>query len=149
VRKDSGHDFWLDVEVKADTSLAPNNTIASGVVDVFYDETELTPDTVIYGFLASELGYSRGYRAVEMDDGHIFRLQFTSNGVPGTFPTGGPGYDLGTDWELLGTFYFSRTPPKGDDGTSIWLRSLHLGFYDSPGNENESDRVIDSIVEIE
>jgi hypothetical protein len=150
VQKDTGNDFWLDVEVNADTSLAPNNTIASGVVDIFYDETELTPESADYGFLSGEGGYGL-YSLDELvdADGYSVRLQFTSDGVPGTFPFGGPGYDLDSDWELLATVYFSRTPPKHDDGTRIRVRSLHLGFYDSPGNENESDRVVNSVVEIQ
>lgn len=144
VRKDTGNDFWLDVEVRADASLAPTNTIASGVVDVFYDETELTPEDALYDFLAGRPGYVLSKRLLQVAAGHLVRLQFTSDGInPGT------GYNLGTGWELLATLYFDRSPPKRDDGTSIRMRSLHLGFYDSPGNQNGSDRVIDSLVEVQ
>jgi hypothetical protein len=138
VTRDTGQDFWLDVEARADSSSLPANTLASAVLDVFYDHTELTLTSTDRGVLQSGT-YLNSVQQLDKDGDRFIRITYRASSG------GSPWHDLDTDWEVIHKLYFDRSPPKQDDGTSIRPRTVTIGFYDSHANSNGSNRVNETI----
>ncbi|HEX9833787.1 MAG TPA: hypothetical protein VGA66_12035, partial [Mycobacterium sp.] len=138
VTRNTGQDFWLDVEARADSSALTANTLASAVVDVFYDHTELTLASTDRGVLQSGT-YLNSVQQLDKDGDRFIRITHRASSG------GSPWHDLDTDWEVIHKLYFDRSPPKQDDGTSIRPRTVTIGFYDSHANSNGSKWVNETI----
>ncbi len=126
VTKDKPHDFWVDIEAKADSSVLPENTVAAVVVDVLYDATELTLESAEKAAL--DTYYGNTVQTLEWEGEHFIRVSYwpAENAYP--------WHDLPTDWEVIHKLYFSRKPPKHDDGTGIRPWSLGIEFFDTHSN---------------
>jgi len=147
VTRDDGNDFWVSVEARADTSLLPDNTVGSATIDVHYDASKFVFQSFGNGVLTSQDGYRE--TTVDLAEGpqHFVRLSIACSGI-GSQPST-QGHDLGTDWEVLGTLRYSRIAQGPGTEISVAARSLSLGFFDSPANENGSSNIVESLVDIQ
>ncbi len=141
VTKDKPHDFWVDIEAKADSSVLPENTVAAVVVDVLYDASELTLESTDKAAL--DTYYGNTVQTLEWEGEHFIRVSYwpTENAYP--------WHDLPTDWEVIHKLYFSRNPPKHDDGTGIRPRSLGIEFFDTHSNIDNDNGVYKPPTEIQ
>jgi hypothetical protein len=142
VTKDTPHDYRLNVEAKADPSILPANTIASIVVDIFYDDEELSFASETSPLLGGA-DYLRSVKQLEKDGESFVRITYWPSII------GSQWRDLSTDWATISQVFFDRSPPKHDAGISIRTRTLSIGFYDSHDNSNGSKLVNETIPEIQ
>lgn len=142
VTMDTPHEFRFNVEAKADSSMLPANTIATIVVDVFFDDQELTFASENSPLLGGT-DYLRTVQQLEKDGETFLRISYRASS------TGLPWEDLSADWTVISQVYFDRSPPKHDPGIAIRPRTVTIGFYDSHANSNGSKRVNETIPEIQ
>ncbi len=121
VAKDTGHDFWVDVEIRRDPSVT-DSTLGSADVDMYYDGTKLSHFFSFWG----DLGGLNHETRISSDNGGTFvRFEVIDFG-------GSPAYTaISTDWQLLVQHQFTRTPPPKPENISVRLRSLHLGVFEN------------------
>ncbi len=140
VTRDTGNDYWVNVEAKTDVA---EKTLASMTIDVFYDSSEVALGSTEPGVLQD--GYQVAISERVRESGHFVRVDVRAAGIP----TQSLGHDLGTDWEVVRKLYFSRTPPKRDAGTSIRARSLAIDFFTVHWNAGGHNGTVSSPVEIQ
>jgi hypothetical protein len=119
VDKDNGNSFWVSVEIRRDPGLTLTD-LGSAVVDMYYDNSELTYSSSAPGDLGSLLSWSSS----GSDNGGAYvRYQVRASGAI-------PQVPIGTSWERLVQHKFTRSPPPRDEGIVVRERSLHLGFVE-------------------
>ncbi|MGA7304400.1 MAG: hypothetical protein WBW88_05980 [Rhodothermales bacterium] len=143
VTRDTGHDFWVDIEAKSDSSALPENTVAGAVLDVYYDDTELSLASADVGVLDLDAGYANNVSDSEEEGRRFIRVEFRAR------ENQYPWHDLATDWEVVSSLHFSRTPPPHDDGTSIRRYTLAMAFYDKHSNIDASYAYHQIVIEVQ
>ncbi len=140
ITRDTGQDFWVNVEAKTDVA---DKTLAAFTVDVYYDSSEVSFESTDPGVLQE--GYSSRISDRYREGRRFVRVDVAPDHIGYTYL----GHDLGTDWEVIRTIYFSRTPPKHDPGTTIRVRSLAISFFTVHSNLGYYNVTVRSPVEIQ